>query len=504
MSGSIQTAQTKYGAVSGVSQRGITRFMGIPYAAPPVGELRWRAPQRPAPWEGVRVCDRPGPCCPQRPGQVNNMTLDQHEQSEDCLYLNVWTPAHSTQDRLPVLVYIHGGAFLGGMGSAQLFEGWGFAARGVILVTINYRLGIFGFMAHKTLSAENADGVSGNYGLLDQIAALRWVKENIAAFGGDPNCVTLAGQSAGGMSVCALLTSPLASGLFRAAAIHSGGPHYNRETMTLQKAETVGETLMGLCGCTTLSQLRGVSAGQLLALGIPGDGPLPLRPCVDGHVLPEDPYQAFMNGRIAQVPLLFGSTSDEGSFVAVSGVSLQEQVLSIQTALGADFEEFARLYGLNEETLPDVLHDSGRDAMKQNLSHIAARLAQIHPAPVYQYLFAEPTVKSDGTNLGAGHSSELAYVFANLWVAGKYTFDYSQWTPAYRYENFELAQFMCSYWANFTRTGDPNAPGLPYWAPWVENKEYLYLKGGEVACLQDPEPAKMAFIDRIISQRESY
>lgn len=504
MAGSIETAKTKYGEVSGVAERGITRFMGIPYAAPPVGALRWRAPQKPASWQGVRVCSRPGPCCPQKPGQVNNMTLDQHEKSEDCLYLNVWTPAQSTHDALPVLVYIHGGAFLGGMGSAQLFEGWGFASRGVVLVTINYRLGIFGYMAHPQLSAENEKGVSGNYGLLDQIAALRWIKENIAAFGGDPNRITVAGQSAGGMSVCALLTSPLSAGLFRAAAIHSGGPGYNRMMPEMQKVEAFGERAMQICGCTTLSQMREVSAEELLDVDINCDERIPFQPCIDGYILPESSYCAFMNGRIAQVPLLFGSTQDEGSFVSVSGATPDEQIESIRTSLGADFEEFARLYELSAQTLPKVLHDSGRDAMKQNLSHVAARLAKIHPAPVYQYLFAEPTVKSDGTNLGAGHSSELAYVFANLWVAGKYTYDYSQWTPAYRYENFELAQFMCSYWANFARTGDPNAPGLPYWAPFSDDGAYLYLKGGAVAGMHDPNPARMNFIDRIIREKEQY
>lgn len=499
MARSLTLVKTRYGLVSGIEKDGISRFMGVPYAAPPVGNLRWCAPQRPIPWEGVRECYTPAPCCPQKPGQVNNMTLDQHTQSEDCLYLNVWTPARSENEALPVLLYIHGGSFLGGMGSAQLFEGWSFARHGVVLVTINYRLGIFGFMAHKSLSAESETGISGNYGILDQIAALRWVKENIRAFGGDPNRVMVAGQSAGGMSVCALLTSPLASGLFCAAAIHSGGPHYNRTTAALTEAESNGEVVFSHFNCDSAAQMRALSAEKLLEYPTKG---MIFRPNVDGVVIPEDPYRAFMNGRIARVPILFGSTADEGSFLPISGDTDEEKIESIRAYLGEDFEEFVKLYDLSKDNLKTVLHDAGRDAMKRALSHVAERMKTVHPAPVYQYMFAEQTVKSDGTNLGAGHSSELTYVFNNLWVTGKFTFDYTQWTPLYTIENDQLGEMMNTYWAQFAKYGDPNSPGYPYWPSYTESGKYMYLKCGKTAAMQDLNPEQIAFIEKTIAKKE--
>ena len=218
----IGIVTTKYGAMQGVEENGVTVFRGVPYAAPPVGERRWRAPEKPEPWEGVRVCDTYGHIAPQLHGQCAYWALESGVQDEDCLYMNIWTPAQDPGERLPVLLWIHGGAFLGGLSQDWPYQGGPMASRGVIEVVINYRLGVLGFLAHPELSAENPLGVSGNYGLLDQIAAVTWVKENIAAFGGDPGRITIAGQSAGGMSVCSLLTSPLSAGLLSGGIIESG------------------------------------------------------------------------------------------------------------------------------------------------------------------------------------------------------------------------------------------------------------------------------------------
>ena len=218
------------GRVAGEEQNGITLFRGIPYAKPPVGELRWKAPQPAEPWEGVRECRRFGDMCIQNPGWVGMDAFEHHSQSEDCLYLNIWTPAASAEEELPVLFWIHGGGFQGGLGDEELYHGWSLAAKGVLVVSINYRLGALGFLAHPELSRESEHGVSGNYGLLDQIAALRWVKKNIRGFGGDPNRIVLDGQSAGGMSVGALISSPLTSGLYSAAIIPVSYTHLTLPT----------------------------------------------------------------------------------------------------------------------------------------------------------------------------------------------------------------------------------------------------------------------------------
>lgn len=494
MNRGIGIVKTKYGLMQGVEKNGITVFRGVPYAAAPVGEKRWRAPEKPDSWEGVRVFDKFSAGAPQLHGQLPDKTLDAAEQSEDCLYLNIWTPAQDPGARLPVFFWIHGGAFLGGLGFDWTFHGDHMAARDVIVVTINYRLGVLGFLAHPELSAEDPHGVSGNYGLLDQIAALRWVKENIAGFGGDPNRITIAGQSAGGMSVCSLLTSPLAAGLISGAVIESGGPMKGRGT-SLADSEAFGTRFMEKAGCCSIEELRKVDAQELIRIPADGAGFLRFQPNVDGYVLPIAPYEAFVTGRIAKVPVIFGSNTEEGFFLRVRG-SYEDKIAAIKEQMGDDYAEFSALYPLDEAHIDRSVLEAGRDAGFANLRRVARIMEKVHPAPVYHYFFGQPLVKSDGTYIGANHSSELYYVFDNLQVVGKYLAE--EYEPKLDHAAYELAHALCAYWTEFVRKGDPNKPGLPYW-PAYDSKNDLHLDvkaGGLVEAGKPHDPERIDFQDR--------
>ncbi len=494
MNRGIGIVTTKYGRMQGVTENGVTVFRGVPYARPPVGALRWRAPEKPEPWDGVRLCDTYGKIPPQLPGQCAYEALLQNEQSEDCLYLNIWTPAQSSGERLPVILWIHGGAFLGGLGHDSLYLGGPMASRGVIEVTINYRLGVLGFLAHPELSAESAEGVSGNYGLLDQIAALTWVRENIAAFGGDPNRVTVAGQSAGGMSVCSLLASPLTAGLIAGGIIQSGGPAEGRGG-ALSDCEAFGRRFAEAAGCGSVDALRALDPDTLIRLKV-GEARMPFQPCVDGYVLPMTPYEAFVTGRIARVPVLFGCNTEEGMFVMARG-GYEEKLAAVKKQLGADFEAFARLYPTDESSLDRSLLEAGRDAGFANLRRVARAMERVHPAPVYQYFFAQPMEKADGTVLGVTHSAELYYVFDNLQCVGRCNLGPEMWEPKLDHAAYELAHTMCTYWAEFAKKGDPNAPGLPDWPAYDRESDcHMYLKGGEILARPTQDPARIDFIDQ--------
>ncbi len=493
----IGIVRTKYGAMQGVEENGVTVFRGVPYAAAPVGERRWRAPEKPDPWEGVRVCDTYGGIAPQLHGQCAYWALEEARQDEDCLYMNIWTPAQDSGERLPVLLWIHGGAFLGGLNQDWPYQGGPMASRGVIEITINYRLGVLGFLAHPELSAESAQGVSGNYGLLDQIAALTWVRENIAAFGGDPGRITIAGQSAGGMSVCSLLTSPLSAGLVSGGIIESGGPAKGRGA-SLASAEAAGAEFMEKAGCRSIAELRQVPAQDLIRIPVEGR---PFQPCVDGYVLPMTPYEAFVTGRIAKVPVLYGCNTEEGRFLAAEG-SYAEKIASLRAQLGEDFDEFAALYPLDEEKIDRSVLEAGRDAGFANLRRVAKIMERVHPAPVYQYFFGQPLVKADGTYIGANHSAEIYYVFDNLQVVGKCNLGTEMWEPKLDHDAYELGHTICSYWAEFVKKGDPNRPGLPYWPAYDSCDDYhMNLKGGEVEARKPEDPDRIAFIDRFVEKQ---
>lgn len=491
----IGIVDMEYGRVAGEEQNSITLFRGIPYAKPPVGELRWKAPQPAEPWEGVRECRRFRDMCIQNPGWVGMDAFEHHSQSEDCLYLNIWTPAASAEEELPVLFWIHGGGFQGGLGDEELYHGWSLAAKGVLVVSINYRLGALGFLAHPELSRESEHGVSGNYGLLDQIAALRWVKKNIRGFGGDPNRIVLDGQSAGGMSVGALISSPLTSGLYSAAIIQSGGPTAGR-AVTLSQGEQIGVELLEKLSCRNLRELRSLPVEQVLKASCPEPGdPLQYQPFVDGYVLREDPYEAISAGRIGQVPLIIGGNADEGLFAPFGGKEYVDFLASVRAIFGENTEDFLKLYKVTEENFQRACLDAQRDYGFLNIQRVLSRLSKVHPCPVYQYYFVEPIVLGDGTFVGATHSAELFYVFHTLSVMGGSTPEGKPMKPRLSQAQYALSDAMGSYWSNFAKHGNPNGPGLPDWEPLSSTApQYLRLEAEGIQTEATRFPEKLELL----------
>lgn len=414
------TVKTKQGAVKGTfsEDKQTAIFRGVPYAQPPVGELRFRRPQEHEPWEGVRDCTRFSPICPQ--ADLRGMDLYGKEfydgeevvMDEDCLYLNLWTPAGCTeQSGLPVLFWIHGGAFMHGHGSEKEFDGEGFAKKGVILVTINYRVNAFGFFAHPELEKETPEGVSGNYGILDQIFALRWVRENIAAFGGDPEQITTFGQSAGCMSVQTIISSPLSAGMLRGAILQSGGGiRALHETPKKEQLWETSQKLLEHLGVSSIEALRGVPAEQLrdAAYAVSGPG-LGWTPHVDGFLLPASTDELAETGKIHDIHYMIGSTSGD---------------------IGGS----------------ELLQEAGKRFCENQL--------KLGRAPAYLYYFDRAL---PGDDSGAFHSSELWYVFETLPRC---------WRPWEEHDR-ELSRIMSTYWANFAKTGDPNGELLPRWEPYT-------------------------------------
>jgi len=477
----MELIQLDSGPVQGVvGGDGIAVFKGIPYAAPPVGELRWKEPQEVEPWEEVRQCFTEGPACTQVPWpyEFAKEFYNFPNQSEDCLYLNVWTPAKSAGEKLPVMVWIHGGAFVLGASHQTLFEGRNLAAKGVVVVTINYRLGPFGYMAHPLLSEESPHKVSGNYGLLDQIQALKWVQKNIAAFGGDPGNVTIFGQSAGGESVCYLMASPLAKGLFHRAIVESGGffPMGFLTTKTgdmLQDAEKYGKMISAELGCDKavdeLAALREKSSQEVLDAFQKVEanlvGALSTGPIVDGYVLPEAPYKIFAEGKQNKVPLLIGTVADEGTLFA-----LEQEVTTawysdlLKAAFGPYAGEVAALYPAGadpKEAYIKFFTGMGFAAPSRHAAVCTARDGM----PVYVYKFSYVST-SDPTRakLGAYHGSEISFVFGSslLDFAGA--------------EAKALSKAIMNYWTRFAATGDPNGGEEPPWPAFkAENDAYQDL-----------------------------
>jgi len=480
----MEVPQLDSGPISGVQEDGLWVYKGIPYAAPPVGELRWREPQPVKPWKEVRPCTEYGPACVQSewPYPVTREIFAITNQSEDCLYLNVWSPAREPGDRLPVMVWIHGGGFTVGSGSQVLYEGKYLARKGVVVVTINYRLGPFGFMAHPKLSQESPHGVSGNYGLLDQIEALKWVQRNIAQFGGDPQNVTVFGESAGGASVCYLMASPLAQGLFHKAIVQSGGflsmglPSAGRQD-ELREAEKLGEKISATLGCSgeadELAALRSKDARQVLeafeksSTGLMGRASI--APVVDGYVLPKAPHEVFAEGRQHRVPLLIGNNADEGMlFLGNRDLTLQQYraVLSLL---------YGRMAPEVEAMFPDTSDRDVKEAYNRLFTslgfggpsrHAAVCTARVG-APVYVYLFTMKSTEASSRHMGAYHGYELPFVFGTL----------------VRYlgqEEQRLSEIMMNYWTRFAARGDPNGGPEPEWPRFTEENDVYQELGLQV------------------------
>jgi para-nitrobenzyl esterase len=465
---------TVNGIVQGTLEKsGVRSFKGIPYAAPPVGVLRWKAPQPAASWTDVRVCDHFGPRAMQPP-IFSDMVFRSDGMSEDCLYLNVWVPASASSSasgssatgsaapgELPVLVYFYGGGFVAGDGSEPRYDGESMATKGVIALTVNYRLGIFGLFAHPELTLESPNHSSGNYGLMDQAAALRWVQNNIAAFGGDPKRVTIAGESAGSISVSALMASPESKELFAGAIGESGSVMGALPPMPLKQAEENGVAFAASVGAASLADLRAMPADKLVeAAG--KFGHFNFHFTVDGYFFPRDPRAIYEAGEEAHVPLLVGWNSAEGDWHGVLGSSAPT-VANYSAAVHG-------LYGASADTVLRLYHAADDAAVRAVATALASdrfigfstwRWADLQGKtgghPVYRYFYERPrpaTVAGGPASTGASHSSEIEYAMGNLPGNKVYA-----WTP----DDYAVSATLQGYFVNFIKTGDPNGRGLPRW-----------------------------------------
>lgn len=458
------TVHIDTGVLSGIHdpETGLDEFKGIPYATPPIGTLRWKPPQPVAAWKGVRAADHFGPRCMQR-AVFGDMVFRSDGMSEDCLYLNVWTPSLAPgKKKLPVLVYFYGGGFMAGDGSEPRYDGASLAQQGIVTVTVNYRLGVFGFLALPALASESPHHAAGNYGLLDQVAALRWVHRHIAAFGGDPDRVTIAGESAGSMSVSALMASPLSKGLMQRAIGESGAVLDNLAPTPLAQAERKGEAFEKHVGAQSLAQLRAMPAKALLAAT--GDKDMgSFGPTVDGWFLPRAPEAIYRAGAQAHVPLLVGSNSQEGYYAMLFHDRVPTPAhyrAFVKQQFGARAKEALALYpGGNEAQMK-----ASGTALAGDEFIALATWSWMHfqrstgDAPVYYYFFtkARPAKRdgSAGPGTGAVHSGEIEYALGNLSGNRVYA-----WTDADR----KVSSLMQGYFANFIKTGNPNGEGLPHW-----------------------------------------
>jgi para-nitrobenzyl esterase len=465
---------------------GVEVYKGIPYAAPPVGALRWREPQPAAPWKGVPAATAFGPACFQDPKQpVAGTAIEQ--VSEDCLYLNVWTPKQRA-GKLPVMVWLHGGGHVQGAGSLPSYDGAELARRGVVVVTINYRLGPFGYMAHPALSRESPRKVSGNYGTLDQIAALEWVRRNIAAFGGDPARVTLFGESAGSVSALTLAAVPAAKGLFQRVIAESGVPIAIRQSLV--EAERAGEAIAAKLGCQDADCLRAKSAAEVHAAARPvvmgrGAGGNRFGPIVDGRSIPQPPAH-----RLADVDLLIGSNADEGTIFAPGlGIgSLAEFRRRARLLFGARTDEVLALYPARDDS--DVLDAVSRwwgDFSFTCPARAAARDASARGIRTWAYYFTHVTA---ARRLGAFHGSEIPFVFGTLGQR-------RDPTPAER----RLSDAMLSAWVRFAATGDPNGEGLPAWPRYDTRRDTVMEFGDEIRLRSGVRAEACALFDRIAAAR---
>jgi len=452
------------GLLQGTYEDGLTVYKGIPFAAPPVGDLRWRAPQPPAKWEGVLQADKfaPGPI--QSWGSPSDF-------SEDCLYLNVWTPAKTSNDNIPVFVWIYGGGFNGGSTSVPTYSGEKLAKKGVVLVSIAYRVGQLGFMAHPELSAESPNHVSGNYGLLDMIAALKWIKKNIAVFGGDPNKVTIFGESAGGIAVSMLCASPLAKGLFEGAISESGGsfgpprhttyPGENLKLLT--DAEQSGLEYSKSAGVSSIEELRKIPADKLPAIkGLAW-------PIIDGYVIPDDQYKLYEAGKFNDTPILVGYNSDEGASFSPPKTP-EDYIAGVEKRFGPFAKSLLKAYPTDSTKVPKTARDLMRDAAFGWHTWSWARLqSQIGKSKVFYYYFDQHPdypVNSPKAGYGSPHGQEVAYVFEHLNPSD------SNLTKS----DFEISEAMATYWTNFAKYSDPNGNGLPEWQAFSDaNPVVMYF-----------------------------
>jgi len=479
---------------------GINSYKGIPYALPPVGNLRWAAPQPPANWKGVLKANHFSHM-PMQKRIYSDMIFRADTMSEDCLYLNVWTPAKLTGTKLPVLVYFYGGGYVAGDGSEARYDGESLAQKGMVTVTINYRLGIFGFFTHPELTKESPHHASGNYGLLDQNAALRWVKANIAAFGGDPGKITIGGESAGSFSVCAQVLSPLTRNLIAGAIGESGG--FSRLT-SLAEGERKGVSFANKFGGGSLAGLRALSAQQLL-----DSTAKPFAPrfgvVLDGYFFDKQPIDILKGGEEAHVPVLVGWNSAEVPYQAFTGDDMptpENYTKKIKQRYGADSTTVLRLFPgtTQDEVIKSATALASDNFIVYGTWKWADLQAKTSGKPVYRYVFSRPRPpevanpnppagKLPPPMVGASHASEIEFALGNLSYDKVYA-----WTA----DDFKVSATMENYFANFIKTGNPNGKDLPGWKPNTNGSAVNYMNIDVHTRLEpESEGARFLFLDKL-------
>jgi para-nitrobenzyl esterase len=485
-SSALDRIKVEGGTISGVtnSDGNIHIFKGIPFAAPPVAALRWKAPQPVQPWTGVKVCDKFSASPMQAsPAPFSMWTeeflIPKEPISEDCLYLNVWTGASSERDKRPVLIWIYGGGFSSGGSACPIYDGEAMAKKGIVFVSINYRVGVFGFFAHPELTKESGNNASGNYGIMDQIAALKWVQKNIAAFGGDPNNVTIAGQSAGSMSVNCLVASPLVKNLFNKAIAESGASFTNNNA-TLQKAEEDGSRIMKTLNASSINDLRAIPAEELMkkAQGFRG-------PIIDGYVLPDAIVNIFNQQKENKVSLLTGWNEDEGLLFGPIKKA-EDFKKDAEKNYGADAQTFLQYYPANtdDEAARSQLNLS-RDQIFGAQNYAWANIQSSQGSKVYVYRFKRKVpATGEYVKYGAFHTGEVPYAYDNLKFVNR------PWQDV----DHDLAKTMSTFFVNFIKTGNPNGDGLPTWNSYntADKKIMIFDVKSETETI--PDAASLDFL----------
>ncbi len=506
--------KTQNGVLEGTDESGIKVFKGVAFAAPPVGDLRWKAPQPVENWQGVRQATEFGPN-PMQEDLFGDMSFGTKENSEDCLYLNIWTPAKTMNEKLPVLIYFNGGGWMCGSGSEPRYAGDAMARKGIISITANYREGIFGFFAHPQLSKETSYKGSGNYGLMDQAAAIKWVKDNIAAFGGDPNRITICGESAGSISVSALMASPVSKGLFAQAMASSGSIIGFNKILTLKEAEKAGEELAKKLGYKNIKDLRAVPAEELMKLAAVKSMPTSN---IDNYFFTEQPVDTYAKGEQAKVPLLVGGNNQEmtPAFILRGKAATVANVKEAAKGLfGENVDKALELYGINTDA--DVNDRPGIDLASDMFIDFGTwKWGNMHKLtsgqPVYRYRYCHPrpamAIKGKVAGLaggvqdangaeakpldkGAVHSADIEYAMATLPTNRVY-----DWQP----EDYVVSDIFSSYYVNFVKTGNPNGLGLVNWpATNTQTVAPVLQLDYKTTVKADPKmEERYQFIDKII------